>query len=318
MSGTLSGGFFNAIRAFRNCITPMGDADKQTKLCRELRAISKKIELGQAVLDSLKTEIDGCREFFTDSSQNTHFHLSKFEPMYDGFQAEITTANAEGETVVVPFTFGRGAYRCPQLFFNNANRSPVDMAKETGVSCDYFSALEDVAQLIVADDRASDRASLDIWRQYAVEMLESGIRSVRDAAILAKAWEVKDQPERAELLRRRDRLIFDRWVVEACRGASYPLPPPAKTAAKNVTKKVSASGVYFAWDGPTCLYVGKSVNIGNRIPHDHVAEEDDVSWLEMGHEDMHHAELFYIGILRPVRNRVGQQKATRRDELAAV
>lgn len=155
-----------------------------------------------------------------------------------------------------------------------------------------------------------------LWDKKVKELWRSGIHSVEEAEILNQAFALKDHPDVPKVMEKRQRLLLSRWISSVCSLTGFPTPPPAKTSAVTVKDRLPIPGVYFCWDGPRCLYVGKSINIGRRIPHKSVRPKDDVSWLEFPAEDMDYAELFYIAILRPIRNRVASKRKESQDHLS--
>lgn len=63
--------------------------------------------------------------------------------------------------------------------------------------------------------------------------------------------------------------------------------------------------VYFLWDQrrDECVYVGKAVNVRNRLrSHEKLRDWMKVSFIEMPEEDIHTNELFYIWLLKPPLN----------------
>lgn len=87
--------------------------------------------------------------------------------------------------------------------------------------------------------------------------------------------------------------------------ASYPQVPiaTARVGARG-TKIPSEPGVYFVWDRDRVVYVGKSINLKQRIngSHENIADGEEVSWLHFDIDQVLIAEAFYIGICKPVRN----------------
>ena len=100
-------------------------------------------------------------------------------------------------------------------------------------------------------------------------------------------------------------------IAKACTFHEMPLPPGAFCKAKDTEDMGDKSGIYFGWRNSKCFYVGRSINIKNRLKsHQTISLSDDVSWLEMPDEDTHANELFYIWLLQPESN--GQMKAAER------
>jgi hypothetical protein len=110
----------------------------------------------------------------------------------------------------------------------------------------------------------------------------------------------------------RRRILEYRKIIRQASVGSYPQVPPAKCTAKALADaRLSIAGVYFAWQEGVVTYVGKSVNISNRMSSHHVIQKhEDVSWLEFADGERDYAELYYIGLLQPSRNNGGKFKKT--------
>jgi hypothetical protein len=106
----------------------------------------------------------------------------------------------------------------------------------------------------------------------------------------------------------------------------YPEVPKPTQFLPGVRGVPESSGVYFFFDpeveGPP-VYVGCSLNLKQRITRGHESRKlgDAVSWLEFAIEETPYAEAFYIGIYRPIRNRMiyrykaGQLRKWRQERL---
>lgn len=97
-------------------------------------------------------------------------------------------------------------------------------------------------------------------------------------------------------------------AIEKCCTAhttdTYP-PVPKHGSPKKVISKHFAgkSGIYIARRNDVVAYVGKSVDVGNRMSgHEKVFNEDLVSVIEMDASEISVAECWYIATLRPYRN----------------
>lgn len=113
---------------------------------------------------------------------------------------------------------------------------------------------------------------------------------------------VNSLPAVADVDHRRAMVRLQRSVRMMCHENKMPEPPPAKGRVKDMVPP-DKPGIYFCWRNSVCVYVGKSVNIQSRLrSHNIVGPHDDVSWLEFDEHEIHHAELFYIWLLRPSEN----------------
>jgi len=68
------------------------------------------------------------------------------------------------------------------------------------------------------------------------------------------------------------------------------------------------SGIYFLWSDRLCEYVGQSINLKKRarLGHHKLLPTDQVSYLLFDVSELHFAEAYYIGIMRPRRNFMGK------------
>lgn len=86
---------------------------------------------------------------------------------------------------------------------------------------------------------------------------------------------------------------------------NYPLPPRPILKATEAMALPNGPGIYFIWGEGVIKYVGKSGRLLQRCTsagHGRIYPEDWLSWIEMPISDLHLAECFYIGTLRPERN----------------
>lgn len=97
-------------------------------------------------------------------------------------------------------------------------------------------------------------------------------------------------------------------AIEKCRVAhttgTYPPAPKYGSHKKVISKHFAGkSGIYIARRNEVVAYVGKSVDVGNRMSgHEKVFDEDIVSVIEMDASEISVAECWYIATLRPYRN----------------
>lgn len=87
----------------------------------------------------------------------------------------------------------------------------------------------------------------------------------------------------------------------------YPDPPPGviKPTAEGIGVPV-ASGIYFVWENGIVTYVGQSVNMNSRVRlnnHQAIYKSDLLSFVPFEKDELVWAECYYVGMLRPKRNR---------------
>lgn len=111
---------------------------------------------------------------------------------------------------------------------------------------------------------------------------------------------------------RKNEMRLKQFITNTCKFYEMSSPPGPYCKAKETFDANIGSGIYFLWNLGEVVYVGKSVNISNRLKSHHVVNaEDDVSWLKMSKNDIHLAELFYIWLLAPELN--SETKLSRSD-----
>ncbi len=92
---------------------------------------------------------------------------------------------------------------------------------------------------------------------------------------------------------------------------TYPdIPLPRQITSELGDGVPMCSGIYFAWEGSTCAYVGQSVNLNSRCKlrsHHALTKGDYLSWLEFPIDELNFAESFYIGLCKPHRNFGGRK-----------
>ena len=82
----------------------------------------------------------------------------------------------------------------------------------------------------------------------------------------------------------------------------YPdIPDPMQPACLKPTDIPGSPGVYFVWRDERIIYVGRSINLRQRLTlyHEKIQPGDLVAWLEFCLTDLNFAECFYIGVARP-------------------
>ena len=116
------------------------------------------------------------------------------------------------------------------------------------------------------------------------------------------------------------RMEFRQSVARRC-GREYPVPPvnnltpgdfsnaipplPQRTyTLKQIKAMPKFSGVYFAYKGGRCIYVGQSKNVPGRVSgsRKELAEADEFGVIKCSPEQTRRIESYYIGLLDPVNN----------------
>ena len=82
----------------------------------------------------------------------------------------------------------------------------------------------------------------------------------------------------------------------------------ARLAVDLAAGSFNVSGIYIAFRGNICEYVGKSTSISNRLKSHHKVKPDHmVCVIELPEEEIHFAEMYYIWLLRPTLNNEGEK-----------
>lgn len=73
------------------------------------------------------------------------------------------------------------------------------------------------------------------------------------------------------------------------------------------------SGVYFLFMDDELLYVGKSINVGQRVfSNGHGFEWNRFAYKEVPIDDLDHQEALFIGLYKPSKNTNGVRKTSKR------
>jgi ribosomal protein L24E len=86
----------------------------------------------------------------------------------------------------------------------------------------------------------------------------------------------------------------------------YARPPLPMIPADDCNDLPDGPGIYFVWENGRIVYVGKTVRLCQRCcfqSHDSIRRTDHLSWLEYPKSELFFAECYYIGALRPERNK---------------
>jgi len=177
-------------------------------------------------------------------------------------------------------------------------------------------------------------AGLELVSQW--EAVDSRLEAVQ--ASVDKAWEQYGDLQAAIRLTKQDLLhavgghkplmkaCARQWLKQNKSWASFPyrqgkiepsrsddMPSVDLGNAKTwgeVVQMEPFSGIYIAFRGDVCEYVGKSVHIPNRIKsHSKVQRDHVVCLIPLPKREIHFAELYYIWLLRPTLNSEGVKTA---------
>lgn len=100
-------------------------------------------------------------------------------------------------------------------------------------------------------------------------------------------------------------LILDarRLVVRETSCDLPAIPEFRWTQAKAAEAFPCSPGIYFAMRGNQCDYIGKSVNLSQRIKnHEFIRPDQQLTFLLFPEPEIHHAELYYIWKYKPALN----------------
>jgi len=240
------------------------------------------------------------------------------EVRLDGVDIELVFKVNDSEDSDENFIYSVFFDGCREKWGNSwQGHSLADLIERTGLSADYLQGIVDGVKYLspvrlrqLIEEQTDKEADLVVARVNRL-ILDSGRWQMAREAV--KAWQTmgdavfdEDVKETVDdLIVRKHKAEMAKSVRIGCPLFKMPQVPLAKCLrsclAKN--KLEPFPGVYFCWNQGVCVYVGKSVNVPNRIrSHDVIQPHEEVSWLEMTESDIHHAESFYIWLLRPCRN----------------
>jgi hypothetical protein len=172
----------------------------------------------------------------------------------------------------------------------------------------WWAAKQEAAEATEKMKQQTDKM-LRTMRQMTTLTVDSMVKSHRSNSMTRR--EIRE-----EIIERSNR-IAARKIAKAVaregeiltRWYEYPDIPGWTVVATSgsLSKVPKTSGIYFVWDAVRCAYVGKSVNLRDRVnlSHKQINSSDLVSWVCLDVEeekDLLYAESFYIGILAPHRN----------------
>lgn len=86
---------------------------------------------------------------------------------------------------------------------------------------------------------------------------------------------------------------------------NMPLPPSPVTTRAKLTPTISRrmAAIYFGWKDGEVVYVGKTVDLRNRLTaHEKIGKDEPVSYIEYPKHLLYQNECFYIWSLSPSRN----------------
>lgn len=207
---------------------------------------------------------------------------------------------------------------CREKWGNSSQgQSLANLIERTGLSADYLQGIVDGVKSLgpirlreMIEEQVDKKAELVVTRINQLMKDSRKWQIARDAVLTWRAMgdsifdeDVKETVD--DLIIRKYKSELAKSVRIGCSAFDMPPVPHAKCSRNCLTenKPQAFSGVYFCWVGGVCVYVGKSVNVPNRIcSHNIIQACEDVSWIEMPEHEIHHAEQFYIWLLRPCRN----------------
>lgn len=203
-----------------------------------------------------------------------------------------------------------------------------DLVVQSGMSSHYLEGITDILEVFIQSNHFDNLINKDRYENAHScfdfsKIFKQGDRDrlyklLSDTTFLNLIQENKLRDvldsygvyQQSQAARKTD-LRLKNIIAKACTFHEMPLPPGAFCKAKDTEDMGDKSGIYFGWRNSKCFYVGRSINIKNRLKsHQTISLSDDVSWLEMPDEDTHANELFYIWLLQPESN--GQMKAAER------
>lgn len=143
-------------------------------------------------------------------------------------------------------------------------------------------------------------------KRSLIKELNDRLSSILNNLSRAEAELQKNLQQNAATLGFHMKEEWERWKKRFVPG-EYPDPPPGIIRpTPNGTGIPKTSGIYFVWETGTIVYVGQSINMSNRVrlgQHESIRETDLLSFVPIGDCDLLWAECYYIGMLRPKRNR---------------
>lgn len=95
-------------------------------------------------------------------------------------------------------------------------------------------------------------------------------------------------------------------VAAAVDWCVYPAPPKPMLPVNESCNMPETFGIYFVWRDERIVYVGQSRRLVRRCNskyHSRIREDEWISWLTLPAHELYFAECFYVGALRPERNR---------------
>ena len=112
-----------------------------------------------------------------------------------------------------------------------------------------------------------------------------------------------------EINKRIEELSMQYTAIQKCSNINnqgYPdVPPPMVEINTEGEGLPSTSGIYFIWDNGIIVYVGQSIKLSQRLRlygHHAIKSGEWISYVEIEKYDLHFAESYYIGTVRPIRN----------------
>jgi hypothetical protein len=237
-------------------------------------------------------------------------------------RAEAKSIDVKNGRIELVFGCGEESFSVVYDVFNktwgnsSSGESKGELIDSTGLSSDYLQGMVDALN-IFARSRILDKLIDDCARRVSLSVADS-LNGNRPLMQLFRSQEylhsfgdllfdegdaIEDKIKDVDLRRKQAELSrFTR--SQTARFAMPDVPGEKCSAACFIAQNIKPfSGIYFGWVDGVCVYVGKSINVQNRIrTHTTITRCEGVSWIVMPESDIHHAELFYIWLMRPSRN----------------
>jgi hypothetical protein len=238
--------------------------------------------------------------------------------------------------VIVFSSAGRDEIECEwdanrsRWIFTDCSRtgtSSLEVIKATGCSQDYLDGITEALSIIAhpdaiaqfCNDRAKDRVhdilmdqELDkggsTW-EWCDENMDI-LRYIVNHGVNRVKQQVEHLPPFDMIKHREDQKRLSKTLSEAtekllsvCSKHQMPEVPAGEHSSLEVRGMEGFPGVYFAWEHDECFYVGRSVDIPQRMrSHEKVRGDQKVSWLRCSVAETYTWELFYIWLLDPQQN----------------
>lgn len=182
----------------------------------------------------------------------------------------------------------------------------VLMRKDLILACNLgIISREEVSVFETTDEHIKDQ-DIEGERRNLLKDLTDQLRSVGEKLFKAKEELEEYSKQSATALAQHMKDEWNQWKKRFV-PSEYPDPPPGiiRPTAEGIGVPAT-SGIYFVWENGIIDYVGQSINMNNRVrlySHGVICETDLLSFVPIEKDELIWAECYYIGILRPKRNR---------------